>query len=71
LGNLVALKIAAKVEIVRANQPVKENDMSDVEAFWSAMAAKFGDTRQWHDLHPQEQMMVIQGINMILQVVQR
>ena len=45
--------------------------MSDVEQFWSKVAAKFGDNRTWHQLNPMEQMQVIQGINMILQVVQR
>lgn len=45
--------------------------MSDVEKFWSAVAAKCGDNRTWHQLNPMEQQMVIQGINMILQVVQR
>jgi hypothetical protein len=43
--------------------------MSDVEKFWSAVAAKFGDNRNWHQLNPMEQQMIIQGINMILQVV--
>ena len=45
--------------------------MSDVEAFWTKVAAKFGDNRTWHQLNPMEQQMVIQGINMILQVVAR
>lgn len=43
--------------------------MSDVEKFWTAVAAKFGDNRTWYQLNPMEQQMVIQGINMILQVV--
>lgn len=43
--------------------------MSDVEAFWAKVAAKFGDNRTWYQLNPMEQQMVIQGINMILQVV--
>lgn len=45
--------------------------MSDVEKFWAAMSAKFGDSRQWTQLHPQEQQQVIMGINLILQVVTR
>jgi hypothetical protein len=45
--------------------------MSDVELFWSKVAEKFGDKRTWYQLNPMEQQMVIQGINMILQVVQR
>ncbi len=45
--------------------------MSDVEVFWSKVAEKFGDKRTWQQLNPMEQQMVLQGINMILQVVQR
>jgi hypothetical protein len=45
--------------------------MSDVEKFWAKVAEKFGDKRTWHELEPMQQHMVIQGINMILQVVQR
>lgn len=45
--------------------------MSDVEKFWTGVATRFGDNRTWHQLNPMEQQMVIQGINMILQVVQR
>lgn len=45
--------------------------MSDVEQFWSKVAEKFGDNRTWQQLNPMEQQMVLQGINMILQVVQR
>lgn len=43
--------------------------MSDVEKFWTAVSAKFGDKRTWSELHPMEQMQVIQGINMILGVL--
>lgn len=43
--------------------------MSDVERFWNAVAAKFGDSRSWQQLNPMEQMQIIQGINMILGVV--
>lgn len=43
--------------------------MSDVERFWNAVAAKFGVSRSWQELHPMEQMQVIQGINMILGVL--
>jgi hypothetical protein len=45
--------------------------MSDVEKFWSRVAEKFGDKRSWNQLNPMEQMQVIQGINMILQVLKR
>lgn len=43
--------------------------MSDVEKFWQAVSAKFGVSRSWQELHPVEQMQVIQGINMILGVL--
>lgn len=43
--------------------------MSDVEKFWQAVSAKFGDGRTWYQLNPMEQMQVIQGINMILGVL--
>ena len=42
---------------------------SDVERFFEAIAAKFGVQRKYHDLHPMEQMQLVQAINMILQVV--
>ena len=45
--------------------------MSDVELFWSKVAEKFGDKRTWHQLNPMEQIQIVQGVNMILQVVQR
>ena len=43
--------------------------MSDVEKFYAAIAAKFGVQRKYHDLHPMEQMQLVQAINMILQVI--
>jgi len=45
--------------------------VSDVEKFYAAAAAKFGSTKKWHELQPQEQMMIVQGINLILQVLTR
>ena len=42
--------------------------MSDVEKFYAAVAAKFGCTRPWAELHPVEQYSFVQGINMILEV---
>ncbi len=47
------------------------SEKSEVEKFWTAVAAKFGDKRTWHELNPIEQMQIIQAINMILQVVQQ
>ena len=45
------------------------NNKSDVERFYDAVAAKFGVQRKYHELHPMEQMQLVQAINMILQVV--
>ena len=43
--------------------------MSEVEKFYNAVAAKFGVQKKYHELHPVEQMQLVQAINMILQVV--
>lgn len=43
--------------------------MSETEIFYQAIATKFGVQRKWGDLHPVEQMQIIQAINMILGVV--
>ncbi len=43
--------------------------MSDVEVYWRSIAAKANDPRSWHDLQPQEQMLIIQSINMVLAVL--
>jgi hypothetical protein len=43
--------------------------MSDVEAFWAKVAAKFGDNRTWYQLNPMEQITIIQAINAILNVL--
>ena len=43
--------------------------MSDVEKFFEAVAAKFGVQKKYHELHPVQQMQLVQAINMILQVV--
>ena len=44
-------------------------DKTDVEKSFDAVAAKFGVQRKYHELHPMEQMQLVQAINMILQVV--
>ena len=46
-----------------------QQDKSNVELFYDAVAKKFGVQRKYHDLHPMEQMQLVQAINMILQVV--
>lgn len=44
--------------------------MSDVERFWAALANKgFPNWKPWHELHPMDQMQIIQGINLILSKV--
>ena len=43
--------------------------MSDVEKFFDAIAVKFGVQKKYHELHPMEQMQLVQAINMILQVI--
>ena len=48
---------------------MSEQTHSPVEQFYAAVASKFGVQRKWHDLHPMEQMQIVQAINMILQVV--
>ena len=45
------------------------DNKSDVERFYDAVAAKFGVQRKYHELHPMEQMRLVQAINMIWQVV--
>ena len=45
--------------------------MSEVEQYWQAVAAKFGDERKWTDLNPQQQQVVIQSINALLAVLHR
>jgi hypothetical protein len=43
--------------------------VSDVEKYWSAIATKAGDNRQWQQLTPQEQHCIIQSINLLLMVL--
>jgi hypothetical protein len=45
------------------------DNKSDVERFYDAVAAKFGVQRKYHELHPMEQMQLVQAVNVILQVV--
>ena len=48
---------------------MSEHTRSPVEQFHAAIAAKFRVQRKYHELHPMEQMQLVQAINMILQVV--
>ncbi len=43
--------------------------MSDVEKYYAAMQKHFPQSRPWSELHPQEQMMLVQALNMTLQVL--
>ena len=43
--------------------------MSDVEKYYAAMRKHFPNSRPWEQLHPQEQMMIVQALNMTLQVL--
>jgi archaellum biogenesis protein FlaJ (TadC family) len=47
------------------------NNESDIEKLYRKLAAKFDDNRTWHQLHIQEQLQFIQGVNMIMQTFQR
>lgn len=50
----------------------KEKQMSEVEQFYNAVMQKMNVTQvPWNDLHPLLQIQFIQGINDILQVVER
>ncbi len=55
------------IKLIQRNMEVKEK--SEVEKFYAVIAAKFGVQRKYHELHPMEQMQLVQAINMILQVV--
>lgn len=41
----------------------------EVIDYWNAIAAKAGDNRKWHDLHPMHQQMIIQSINLLISVL--
>lgn len=43
--------------------------MSDVELYYKKMQEHFPNSRPWSELHPQEQMIIVQAINMTLQVL--
>lgn len=37
--------------------------------YWNAIKAKSGDSRNWNDLHPSHQHMIVQSINQLLLVL--
>ena len=44
--------------------------MSDVERFYESARKHFPASRPWHELHPMEQINVVQAINVILSTFQ-
>jgi len=44
--------------------------MSDVEKFYESARKHFPNSKPWHELDPMAQMQLVQGINMILMVLQ-
>jgi len=44
--------------------------MSDVERFYEAIRKHFPNSKPWQELNPMAQMQLVQGINMILMVLQ-
>ena len=40
--------------------------MSDVEKFFEAVAAKFGVQKKYHELHPVQQMQLVQARKMLI-----
>lgn len=45
--------------------------MSDVEKFWAAASVKFGTTRTFHELSPQEQIRFVMGINILMEILSK
>ena len=44
--------------------------MTDVELYWNKIANSCGDNRKWNQLHPVEQMRIVQSVNLLLSVLQ-
>lgn len=44
-------------------------EQSQVELFYNAVAAKFGVEKPFSALSPMEQIQLVQGINLVLQVI--
>lgn len=45
--------------------------MSDVEKYYEAIRIKYGSTRKFSELHPQDQYAIVQSINILLDVLNR
>ena len=48
---------------------MKNENTSEVEQLWYALSTKFGNNRAWRELSAHEQQVFIQGVNMIIAVV--
>lgn len=46
-----------------------QDSRSEVERMWDALATKFGVHRKYHDLHPMEQMQLVQVLNVLFQLM--
>jgi hypothetical protein len=44
--------------------------MSDVEKFYESARKHFPNSRPWKELDPMQQMQLVQGINLIIMVMQ-
>ena len=42
---------------------------SDVEKYWDAVRAEFGNTFEWHQLTPNQQQAIIHSINILIGVL--
>ena len=45
--------------------------MSDIEILWDKLRLHFNDNREWKQLNLQQQQVFIQGVNMLLAVLDK
>jgi hypothetical protein len=43
--------------------------MSDIEKYYKGLSVLFGINTPWVNLHPMQQMQIIDGVNQILHVI--
>ena len=43
--------------------------MTKVELYWKRLALLTDDVREWYDLQPHEQHMIVQSLNLTIQVL--
>ena len=41
----------------------------DVTKYWQSIRTKVNDPREWNQLQPQEQQMIVQSVNLLLSVL--